>query len=54
VKRYTPRQAFALLMINRDLEHNERAVALHDAAMAAQGSGKDIDKLLKSLTGDKT
>lgn len=51
VKRYTPRQAFALLMIHDGIEQETRAVDLNLSALAAQGSGKDIKKVSDKLRG---
>lgn len=45
----TPRQAFAWLMLGMARQRRERAEALHDHALAAQGKGEAIERTLKDL-----
>jgi hypothetical protein len=46
----TPRQAFAWLMLGAARQRRERAEALHDRALAAQGKGDAIERALKELS----
>ena len=47
----TPRQAHAFVMLGLDRERMERAIRLADAASAARGEGRDIERTVKELSG---
>jgi hypothetical protein len=45
----TPRQAQAWLILGTSRRQHERAEFLADAALAAQGKGETIERVLKEL-----
>jgi hypothetical protein len=47
----TPRQAYAWLMLGAARKRRERAEAISDAALAAQGKGEAIERAIKELDG---
>lgn len=46
----TPRQVFDWVILGLDREKLDRARRLSDAASAARGEGRDIERTLKELT----
>ena len=48
---YTPRQAFAWMMLGSIRKRRERAVNIGDAALAAQGEGDKIKRAIDDLSG---
>ena len=51
VKRYTPRQAFAFLMISEDVEQKERAVNLQSVGTRRAGRRQEDQEGLASCVG---
>jgi hypothetical protein len=47
----TPRQAYAWLSVGASRRRAERAEFLHLAALAAQGKGEAIERVLRELDG---
>lgn len=45
----TPRQAHAFVMLGFDRERMERAIRLADAASAARGEPKEVERTIKDL-----